>query len=120
MKGNLMNINKELTKKVDRLIEITKHLDTREVIGMINVEFQVHFMPRNVFEATNLISPFKQYIYLLNLLLSNPKVECEDQVAFEDSYEEIKKMLNEISQLYAFIFFPENTEEISDTWRKHR
>lgn len=115
-----MNINKELTKKVDRLIEITKHLDTREVIGMINVEFQVHFMQRNVFEATNLISPFKQYIYLLNLLLSNPKVECEDQVAFEDSYEEIKKLLNEISQLYAFIFFPENTEEISDTWRRHR
>lgn len=119
-RGDFMDINNILTEKTDKLIGLIKQVDTLDVIGMVCVEFQLHYDGKDVFERTKLISPFKQYIYLLNLLLSNPQTETSTGVDFKTTYEEIKKLLNEIAQIYGLIFFPEENEEISDSWYKHR
>lgn len=119
-RGDFMDINNILTEKTDKLIGLIKQVDTLDVIGMVCVEFQLHYDGKDVFDTTKLISPFKQYIYLLNLLLSNPQTETNTSVDFETTYEEIKKLLNEIAQIYGLIFFPDDNEEVSDSWYKHR
>ncbi|PFF75825.1 hypothetical protein CN341_19705 [Bacillus cereus] len=116
-----MDINNQLTEKIDALISLVKKVDTLNVIGMISVEFTMNRPGDSVFEITDLISPFKQYLYLCSLLLSNEYEPSEEQEEnFEELYKEIKKLLNEVTNLYALIFFPEDDEEISDEWRKHR
>ncbi|MGA5662675.1 hypothetical protein ACPCZR_24680 [Bacillus bombysepticus] len=119
-----MDISNQLENKILELNALISKIDTEDVLGMIATEFQM-IVPEDditVFETTSLLSPFKQYIYLCNLLFSIPqlKVLSYESEDFPSIYKEIKEKLNEIVNIYGLIFFPESNEQISEEWIQKR
>ena len=114
------DFQKKLEEKINDLKEILSKVDTMNFLGTISTEFGVTIDPyASIFEKTSLSSPFKQYLYVIGLLLSTEeKIEKQDLDYLP--MDEIKQILNEIVDLYAIMFFPKQGEEINSQWYQAR
>ncbi|WP_206936117.1 hypothetical protein [Halobacillus kuroshimensis] len=73
----------------------------------------------DIFTKTNLTSPFKQYMYVMGLILSSEKSD-RVKILQEDRMERIKRKLTEIVDLYSELFEPEAREDVSKQWFNSR
>jgi hypothetical protein len=109
----------ELQMKIDSLKDILNKTDTESLLGNIATEFGITMNPtESIFEKTSLMSPFKQYLYLSGLLLSTPmeSKKGNDEVPMN----QVKKILNEIVDLYADIFSEEEGDVVNEQWLEAR
>ncbi|SDZ79141.1 hypothetical protein SAMN05421743_101215 [Thalassobacillus cyri] len=110
----------KLEAKISSLKEMLSKTDTESLIGLIATEFGNMINPaEDIFTKTNLSSPFKQYLYVIGLILSSEENE-RLIILQEDRIERIKGNLNEIVDLYSELFEPEEGEDVNEQWIKSR
>lgn len=111
-----ISIQERLESKIDYLKGILENINTESLVGSIATEFGVTInTSENVFSKTKLSSPFKQYLYLVGLLLSTDSKKVSNDTS-KPPMNEIKKVLNEIVELYGEMFYPEEGESIDEKW----
>lgn len=112
-------IHNELDKKINKLKQLLGSIDSETLIGLVANDFGFTVNTNeSIFEKTQLESPFKQYLYLIGLLLSTEDVS--ESMTEEPPMKEIKKLLNDITDLYAEVFFPTEGQVIEDRWLESR
>ncbi|MGD6959766.1 hypothetical protein ACQCWA_19460 [Rossellomorea aquimaris] len=102
-----------LEDKISNLKEILSAIDTESLVRLVADEFGVTTATDgNIFTKTNLTSPYKQYLFLIGLLLSTKDLS---ELSYQDPpLEKIKILLNEITDSYADLFFPEEGQELDE------
>ena len=107
-------IYEKLDKKIEELKSILKKSSTYNLCGTVAVELGMTTSPHdNIYERTQLSSPARQYLYMLGLLMSTEFVETEEQTADKENIDYIKKLLNEVLDIHAELFFP-HEDKLSD------
>ncbi len=114
-----ISVYDKLEKKINSLKDILSEIDTENLIGLVATEFGVTVdISESIFKKTQLNSPFKQYLYLIGLLLSTQDKKISTKK--EPSMEKIKNNLNDITDLYTEIFFPIEGQEVDERWLESR
>lgn len=117
--GVSVAIYNELDNKINKLKQLLSNIDSENLIGIVASEFGITTdINESIFEKTQLKSPFKQYLYLIGLLLSTEDVNIS--ITKEPPMKEIKKLLNEITDLYAGIFFSTEGQDVEESWLEAR
>lgn len=97
-----------LEKKIDELKEFISKFNTESVLGMIGNDLCLMYDEKDFFNDIKLSSPYKQYMYLAGLIISTDE-EKYIELKQED-FNKAKKMLEDISNIYALTFFPKQEE----------
>ncbi|MGX1373852.1 hypothetical protein RKD56_000970 [Priestia megaterium] len=116
-----VSVYDKLEEKIEDLKEILREVDTEWLLIKVANEFGVTTtagLNDNIFSKTKLSSPFKQYLYLIGLLLSTPDKSKADRK--EPPMEKIKKVLNNIVDLHGELFLPNEGETIDEHWIETR
>lgn len=116
-----MNISvyDKLEEKINSLKEILSEIDTENLIGLVATEFGITVdTSESIFKKTQLSSPFKQYLYLIGLLLSTKDKGISTKE--KPPMEKIKTILNEITDAYAELFLPVEGQEVDERWLESR
>lgn len=117
-----VDVYSEIESKINSLKEILRDINTEDLIGFVANDFGITVnINENISERTQLNSPFKQYLYLIGLLLSTQDNSILTKK--EPPLEIIKTILNEITDCYAEIFLPRDGEKIDnvdDHWLEAR
>lgn len=112
----------ELEKKIDELKVFISNFDSESVLGWIANDLSLQYVGKDLFNDTKLSSPYKQYMYLIGLIISTDEDSCI--VSEEEDMAKAKKLLEEIANLHVLLFFPTEEELESDalnqSWYKAR
>ncbi|MCP3026909.1 hypothetical protein [Halobacillus sp. A5] len=115
-----ISVYDKLETKISSLRKMLSKTDTESLLFIIAEEFGNMTTPsEDIFTKTNLSSPFKQYMYVIGLILSSEENE-KVTILQEDRMERIKRNLNEIVDLYSELFEPEDEEDVNEQWIKSR
>jgi len=115
----IKSLVKELDEKIYELKDIITNLNTENVLTYFASSFKFPFL--NIFENTQLSSPYMQSLYLIGLLLSTEKKSNKELEL--STIVRMKKLLEEIVWQYFFIFLPkveETDKELSEKWFTER
>ncbi|MEH6857614.1 hypothetical protein V7037_23780, partial [Priestia megaterium] len=113
------NVYDKLEERISSLKELLSEVNTENLIGLVATEFGITVdTSENIFKKTQLNSPFKQYLYLIGLLLSTQDKSKSSKK--EPPMEKIKTILNEITGSYAELFLPSEGQEIDERWVEAR
>lgn len=113
------NVYDKLEERISSLKELLSEVNTENLIGLVATEFGITVdTSENIFKKTQLNSPFKQYLYLIGLLLSTQDKSKSPKK--EPPMEKIKTILNEITGSYAELFLPSEGQEIDERWVEAR
>ncbi|MGG1632354.1 hypothetical protein [Rossellomorea sp. NRS-1567] len=103
-----------LEEKISNLKEILSRVDTENLVGIVANEFGVtNDIHESIFTKTELSSPFKQYLFLMGLLLSTKDLSKLSERE-NPPMEKIKNLLNEITDSYAELFLPGEGQELDE------
>ncbi|MGX5623673.1 hypothetical protein [Bacillus cereus] len=109
----------KLEYKINTLKEMLSEIDTENLIGLVATEFGITLdINESIFKKTQLNSPFKQYLYLIGLLMSTKDKSKSPEK--EPPMEKIKTILNEITNSYAELFLPLEGQEVDERWLESR
>lgn len=97
-----------LEKKIDELKEFIAKFNTESVLGMIGNDLCLMYDEKDFFNDIKLSSPYKQYMYLAGLIISTDEEKYIDLK--QEDFNKAKKMLEDISNIYALTFFPKQEE----------
>lgn len=117
-----MRGTKYMETKIQELKGILSTYETIDLLGYISTKFitlgndgEEIAINSNIFNKTELDSPYKQYIYLIGLLMStdycdkkNTNEEVVQSNSDKDKYKEIEDRLQNITMEYIKFFIPEN------------
>lgn len=110
----------KLETKISSLRKMLSKTDTESLLSIIAKEFGNMTTPsEDIFTKTNLTSPFKQYMYVIGLILSSEENE-KVTILQEDRLERIKSKLNEIVDLYSELFKPDDGQDVNEQWLNSR
>jgi len=114
-----ISVYDKLEEKINSLKEILSVVDTENLIGLVANEFGTTVdTSESIFKKTQLSSPFKQYLYLIGLLLSTQDASVSTEK--EPPMKKIKTLLNDITDSYAEIFLPVEGQEVDERWLESR
>ncbi|MFS0594480.1 hypothetical protein AB1L05_23175 [Cytobacillus horneckiae] len=114
-----VSVYDKLEEKISSLKEILSEVDTENLIGLVANDFGIMVdTSESIFKKTQLNSPFKQYLYLIGLLLSTQ--DNSKSSKNEPPMEKIKNTLNEITDSYAELFLPVEGQELDEKWLESR
>lgn len=112
-------LHAELISKIENLKNLVREFDISSLLNTVAMELRKQSFPDQ--ENSKLISPAKQCFYLIGIIQqtdepSEPKVLDEKSTSLLISY------LNDIFQLYAFMFWPtvEEKDHLTDEWHRCR
>jgi len=109
----------KLEEEINSLKEILSEIDTENLIGLVANEFGITVdTTESIFKKTQLSSPFKQYLYLIGLLLSTQDISVSEKK--RPPMGKIKTLLNDITDTYAEIFLPIEGQKIDERWLESR
>lgn len=109
----------KLENKINSLKEILSEIETENLIALVAYEFGITIdTSESIFKKTQLSSPFKQYLYLIGLLLSTEDKSISTKK--EPPMDKIKTILNEITDSYAELFLPVEGQEVNERWLESR
>ncbi|MTN45672.1 hypothetical protein GMB51_10955 [Turicibacter sanguinis] len=107
------NLQIELENKIDSLKVFISQFDSESVLGWIANDLSLQYAGKDLFNDTKLSSPYKQYMYLIGLIISTDEKSC---IEFkEEDLIKAKEMLEEISRLHMLLFLPTEEELESGT-----
>ncbi|XCA82855.1 hypothetical protein ABKJ26_11560 [Exiguobacterium mexicanum] len=108
----------KLDEKIEELKTILRNSSAYNLCGTVAVELGQTTGPNeDIFKKTQLSSPFRQYLYMLGLLLSTEPEESNELASKEEeNMDGIKKLLNEILDLHAELFFPHDDKHLDEKW----
>ena len=108
-----------MDKKIEELKLKLSQYDTKEILAWIATKFMTFtYNGRNVaetsdiFKKTNLMSPLKQYQYLVGLLISTPEPKIR-KIGNKKEYEKIEEDIQSITVSYFNGFLPVGQESTS-------
>ncbi|OHR72162.1 hypothetical protein HMPREF3291_22445 [Bacillus sp. HMSC76G11] len=114
-----VNVYDKLETKINSLKDILREIDTENLVGLVANDFGITVdTTESIFKKTRLNSPFKQYLYLIGLLLATEDKGVTNQK--ELKMEKIKTILNDITDSYAELFLPVEGQEVNERWLESR
>ncbi|TLS36791.1 hypothetical protein [Pseudalkalibacillus caeni] len=114
-----VSVYDKLEAKIYKLKDILSEIDTENLLGLVATEFGITLdTSESIFKKTQLKSPFKQYLYLIGLMLST-KDNCKSSKN-NPPMEKIKTLLNEITDYYVELFLPVEGQEVDERWLASR
>lgn len=94
-----------LERKIDSLRLLVSKFNTESILGSIAKDVSiVSSSSKSIFLDTDLSSPYKQYLYLAGLLLSTEQIG--EKSLDEYNFKRMKKLLQDIVNIYSLMFFP--------------
>jgi len=112
---------KRLDKKIDELKDLLKNIDAESILGQITIDLMYKVGETNLAEKTKLSSPYRQYMYLYALVVSEDR--GENRIVTDADWEKIKSLLEEITYIYSDIFWPTKEEletGLDNFWKTSR
>lgn len=110
---------------IKKLKEEIKNIKLESIVSHIAFDMSIQTFDKSgnfeqISNKTSLISPFRQYMYLINLLLSRDTDGEEEDTS--EKLKIIKELLDEASMGYAMQFFPKSPQEFEewDDDKKHK
>lgn len=115
-------IQENLERKIDELKSFISKFNAESVLRMIMNDLSILHDETDIFRKTELSSPYKQYMYLAGLIIStNAEVDIDMD---KENFDKTKKMLEDITNLYAISFFPTEEEiinsQLDEYWYRKR
>lgn len=114
-----VSVYDKLETKINSLKDTLREIDTENLVGLVANDFGITVdTTESIFKKTRLNSPFKQYLYLIGLLLATEDKVVTNQK--EPKMEKIKTILNDITDSYAELFLPVEGQEVNERWLESR
>lgn len=114
-------MNKVLIGKMEKNIKELQcrlsQYDTESILGHIGTQLSISYDYNSVFEKTGLSSPLRQYIYLAGLLMSTNQKESLRMN--KKRMDHLKKLLEDVSNAYALMYFDEIGEADDEHIKKY-
>lgn len=103
-------------KLINDLKLAIKEIELEPLINLIAFEMSTQVVDNkgdfeSILEKTNLMSPYRQYLYLINLLLSR-ETDGSSEYSIKQ-FNKIKKLLDQVTLSYTSKFFPSSQQELS-------
>lgn len=112
-------LHAELIENIEGLKEFVRNFSLSSLLNTVAMELRKQSFPDQ--ENSLLISPAKQYFYLIGIIQQTEE-PSEPKTLDEESTAKLIYSLNEIFQHYAFIFWPTEEEEdhLTEEWHRCR
>jgi hypothetical protein len=109
--------HKQLLSDVEELRRLLADYSTETIVGACTAYWLKRGATDEVFQ--DLVSPAKQWSFLLGLMLTSP-APCEPKKFAERTFAHAQELLNHIFSAYAWAYFAEPGEVVTKEWVRVR